>query len=238
MPSFQPYWGKPAVRNDRGDRGDVGIIRSPVRASILPDWGQKPAMAALPDEAARTDLYGGCSVISIPTAIVQSYAILPIGWPMGRFGPLGRGLLKDVVFQDHWGKPYRGFNRTESCRLSGLAGTDSSKSGFLQRRVGRTSPIRPAAPAIEIEFAGKARVRIRTSSLPATAFELSSGPFTVKQKKLATARLHEALGTTPRQLSADPMRTDRRSGGRCRTRKGTRSDLVRCHRDPLNRAAA
>jgi len=37
-PTFQPYWGKPAVRNDRGDRGDVGIIRSPVRASILPDY--------------------------------------------------------------------------------------------------------------------------------------------------------------------------------------------------------
>ena len=37
-PAFQPYWGKPAVRNDRGDRGDVGIIRSPVRASILPDY--------------------------------------------------------------------------------------------------------------------------------------------------------------------------------------------------------
>jgi hypothetical protein len=27
--------GKPAVRNDRGDRGNVGIIRSPIRASIL-----------------------------------------------------------------------------------------------------------------------------------------------------------------------------------------------------------
>jgi len=39
MPAFQPYWGKPAVRNDRGDRGNVGIIRSPVRASILPDCG-------------------------------------------------------------------------------------------------------------------------------------------------------------------------------------------------------
>ena len=38
----------------------------------------------------------------------HSYAILPIGWPMGRFGPLGRGPLKDVVFQDQWGKPYRG----------------------------------------------------------------------------------------------------------------------------------
>src|SRR6266498_2169722 len=38
-PAFQPYRGKPAVRNDRGDRGNVGIIRSPVRASILPDCG-------------------------------------------------------------------------------------------------------------------------------------------------------------------------------------------------------
>jgi hypothetical protein len=37
MPAFQPYWGKLTVRNDRGDRGNVGIIRSPVRASILPD---------------------------------------------------------------------------------------------------------------------------------------------------------------------------------------------------------
>ena len=25
--------------NDRGDRGNVGIIRSPIRASILPDLG-------------------------------------------------------------------------------------------------------------------------------------------------------------------------------------------------------
>jgi nitrite reductase/ring-hydroxylating ferredoxin subunit len=39
-PAFQPYRGKPAVRNVRGDRGNVGIIRSPVRASILPDWQQ------------------------------------------------------------------------------------------------------------------------------------------------------------------------------------------------------
>jgi uncharacterized protein DUF6460 len=34
---LQPYWGKLTVRNDRGDRGNVGIIRSPIRASILPD---------------------------------------------------------------------------------------------------------------------------------------------------------------------------------------------------------
>jgi nitroreductase len=37
---------------------------------------------------------------------VHSYAILPIGWPMGRFGPVGRGVLGDFVYQDRWGQPY------------------------------------------------------------------------------------------------------------------------------------
>src|SRR5262249_33519711 len=53
-PPCQPYGEKPAVRNDRGDRGDVGIIRSPVRASILPDRG-------------------GCAVMCIPTAILHPF---------------------------------------------------------------------------------------------------------------------------------------------------------------------
>ena len=35
--ALKPYWGKPAVRNFRGGDGDVGIIRSPVRAITLPD---------------------------------------------------------------------------------------------------------------------------------------------------------------------------------------------------------
>jgi len=36
-PALKPYWGKPAVRNFRGGDGNVGIIRSPVRAIALPD---------------------------------------------------------------------------------------------------------------------------------------------------------------------------------------------------------
>jgi len=52
MPAFQPYRGKPAVRNDREGRGNVGIIRSPIRASTLPDCG-------------------GRSVMSVPTAISE-----------------------------------------------------------------------------------------------------------------------------------------------------------------------
>ena len=43
MPAFQPYWGKPAVRNDRGDGGNVGIIRSPLRATVPPDCGGRSA---------------------------------------------------------------------------------------------------------------------------------------------------------------------------------------------------
>jgi len=38
----------------------------------------------------------------------HSYAILPIGYPMGRFGPVGRGPLDEVVYLDGWGKPYPG----------------------------------------------------------------------------------------------------------------------------------
>ena len=37
---------------------------------------------------------------------VHSYAILPIGYPMGNFGPVGRGKLADFVYQDRWGQPY------------------------------------------------------------------------------------------------------------------------------------
>src|SRR5215510_9316333 len=36
-PDLKPYWEKPTVRNFRGDDGNVGIIRSPVRAIALPD---------------------------------------------------------------------------------------------------------------------------------------------------------------------------------------------------------
>src|SRR2546427_11290225 len=37
MLALKPYWGKPALRDFRGDDGNVGIIRSPVRAIVLLD---------------------------------------------------------------------------------------------------------------------------------------------------------------------------------------------------------
>jgi nitroreductase len=39
---------------------------------------------------------------------VHSYAILPIGYPMGRFGPVRRAPLSEIVYLDRWGQPYPG----------------------------------------------------------------------------------------------------------------------------------
>lgn len=38
---------------------------------------------------------------------VYSYALLPIGYPMGRFGPVRRVPLTEVVYENRWGQPYR-----------------------------------------------------------------------------------------------------------------------------------
>jgi nitroreductase len=42
-----------------------------------------------------------------PDVHVHSYALLPIGYPMGRFGPVRRAPLADVVYEDQWGQPCR-----------------------------------------------------------------------------------------------------------------------------------
>jgi nitroreductase len=43
--------------------------------------------------------------LGLPTD-VHSYALLPIGYPVGRFGPVGRIPLTEVVYGDQWGQPY------------------------------------------------------------------------------------------------------------------------------------
>jgi nitroreductase len=37
----------------------------------------------------------------------HSYAILPVGYPLGRFGPVRRSSLADVVYDDNWGQPWK-----------------------------------------------------------------------------------------------------------------------------------
>jgi hypothetical protein len=45
IPALKSYWGKPAVRNFRGGNGNVGILRSPVRAIALPDHEKGAAIS-------------------------------------------------------------------------------------------------------------------------------------------------------------------------------------------------
>jgi nitroreductase len=40
-------------------------------------------------------------------ADVHSYAILPLGFPLGKFGPVRRAPLADVVYQDKWGEAFQ-----------------------------------------------------------------------------------------------------------------------------------
>src|SRR5260370_27081452 len=46
-PALKPYWGNPAVRNFREGNGNVGIMRSPLRAIALPDQSSGIASADL-----------------------------------------------------------------------------------------------------------------------------------------------------------------------------------------------
>jgi nitroreductase len=39
---------------------------------------------------------------------VDSFALMPIGWPMDPFGPLARKPLAEVVHADHWGTAWPG----------------------------------------------------------------------------------------------------------------------------------
>jgi len=43
------------------------------------------------------------AALGLPSG-VHSHALLPIGYPMGRFGPVRRVPLAEVVFEDKWGR--------------------------------------------------------------------------------------------------------------------------------------
>ena len=49
-------------------------------------------------------------ILGLP-ANVHSYAILPIGYPMGKFGPVNRRSMSDVVFGDRYGQTWSGVQR-------------------------------------------------------------------------------------------------------------------------------
>jgi nitroreductase len=45
------------------------------------------------------------AILGIPEGF-HSYAILPIGYPLGKFGPVKRGSLDEIVYLDRWEQPF------------------------------------------------------------------------------------------------------------------------------------
>jgi hypothetical protein len=88
-----------------------GNLRSPIQqASIYPAVQNADGTSARPrrdaDDAYLQFEKEAEAALGLPPD-VHSYALLPIGYPMGRFGPVRRNALADVVCEDRWGQPCR-----------------------------------------------------------------------------------------------------------------------------------
>src|SRR6202790_5191020 len=98
-----PVWIVPCMGGGTPTRTSGSSIYPAVQNMLL-------AARALGLGATLTTLYLNFekeveTALGLP-ADVHSYALLPIGYPMGRFGPVRRIPLADVVYEDQWGQPY------------------------------------------------------------------------------------------------------------------------------------
>jgi nitroreductase len=99
-----PVWIIPCMGGGAGTRTSGSSVYPAVQNMLL-------AARALGLGATLTTLYLNFekevdAALGLP-ADVRSYALLPIGYPMGRFGPVRRIPLEEVVYQDRWGQPFR-----------------------------------------------------------------------------------------------------------------------------------
>ena len=99
-----PVWIVPCLEGDTPTRTSGSSIYPAVQNMLL-------AARALGLGATLTTLYLSFekeaeASLGLPAG-VHSYALLPIGYPMGRFGPVRRVALSDVVYEDRWGQSFR-----------------------------------------------------------------------------------------------------------------------------------
>jgi hypothetical protein len=52
-------------------------------------------------------------VLGIP-ANVQTFAMMPIGYPVGKFGPVVRRPVAEVTHADRWSQPWPGAGHSQS----------------------------------------------------------------------------------------------------------------------------
>ena len=96
---------------------DFGNLGSPIQQASIYPAVQNMLLAARALYLGATLTRCICSsrrkaeaALGLPPG-VHSYALLPNGYPMGRFGPVRRIALADVVHEDRWGQPYRDLKR-------------------------------------------------------------------------------------------------------------------------------
>src|SRR5947209_1183932 len=99
-----PVWIVPCLEGAAPTRTSGSSIYPAVQNMLL-------AARALGLGATLTTLYlqfekEAETALGLPPG-VHSYALLPMGYPIGRFGPVRRVPLSDVVFGDQWGLPCR-----------------------------------------------------------------------------------------------------------------------------------
>jgi nitroreductase len=98
-----PVWIVPCMRGPTPSRTSGSSIYPAVQNMLL-------AIRALGLGATLTTLYLAFekevdAALGLP-ADVHTYALLPIGYPLGRFGPVRRIPLAEVVYEDRWDQPY------------------------------------------------------------------------------------------------------------------------------------
>jgi nitroreductase len=98
-----PVWIVPCLQGDAPTRTAGSSIYPAVQNMLL-------AARALGLGATLTTLYLSFekeaeAALGLPQDW-HSYALIPIGYPLGRFGPVRRVALEEVVYADHWGRAY------------------------------------------------------------------------------------------------------------------------------------
>jgi nitroreductase len=99
-----PVWVVPCMEGANPSRTAGSSIYPAVQNMLL-------AARALGLGATLTTLYLNFekeveTALGLPSD-VHTYALIPVGYPMGRFGPVRRVPLADVTYGDQWGQPYR-----------------------------------------------------------------------------------------------------------------------------------
>jgi nitroreductase len=95
-----PVWIVPCLQGESPTRTAASSIYPAVQNMLL-------AARALGLGATLTTLYLNFeketeAALGLPPDW-HSYALIPVGYPMGRFGPVRRVALQDVVYEDRWG---------------------------------------------------------------------------------------------------------------------------------------